>query len=100
MKSQSIEKLEKLVKGSLIASNFIEKNISEGVKFKDIPYLSLIVDWMEEYSGFDGDLVLQCMEKHYNLIVENSKEDRSLIMDILVTEVRSRLGKDLGIRVN
>jgi len=79
MNSENLKNLEKLVRGSLIASNYIEKNINEGVQFKKLEYLPTIIDWMESNSGFDGDAILQSMEKHYNELLENSKSESSLV---------------------
>lgn len=100
MNSENLKKLEKLVKASLIASNYIEKNITEGVEFKNLEYLPTIVDWMESHSGFDGDLILQSMEKYYNRLLENSKNENSLIKNILISEAKQRLFSEMGITVN
>jgi len=100
MDSENLKRLEKLVKASLIASNYIEKNITEGVEFKKLEYLPTLVDWMESHSGFDGDLILQSMENFYNRLLENSKKENSLIKNILISEAKQRLFKDFGITIN
>lgn len=100
MDSENLKILENLVKASLIASNYIEKNITEGVEFKKLEYLPTLVDWMESHSGFDGDLILQSMEKFYNRLLENSKKENSLIKNILISEAKQRLFKDFGITIN
>lgn len=100
MNSENLKNLEKLVRASLIASNYIEKNINEGVQFKKLEYLPTIIDWMESNSGFDGDAILQSMEKHYNELLENSKSESSLVKNILVSEAKYRILNEMGITVS
>lgn len=100
MNSENLKNLEKLVRGSLIASNYIEKNINEGVEFKKLEYLPTIIDWMESNSGFDGDAILQSMEKYYNRLLENSKSEGSLIQSILISEAKYRILDEMGVKVN
>lgn len=100
MDSKNLKNLEKLVKASLIASNYIEKNVSEGVEFKKLEYLNTIIDWMESHSGFDGNSILESMEKYYNRLLENSKTEGSLIKNILISEAKHRLLNEMGITIN
>jgi hypothetical protein len=90
MKSDKLTKLEKLVRGSLVASNYIDKNIKEGREFKDLEHLDSIVDWMVEESGFDDVAVFEAMEDYYNeMLSENNS--KSLLQGILLKEQKHRL---------
>ncbi len=86
-----------LPKNSLTKKNNITY---EFWKFKKIEYLPTIIDWMESNSGFDGNAILQSMEKHYNELLENSKSESSLVKNILVSEAKYRILNEMGITVN
>jgi hypothetical protein len=93
MNSSQSKKLEKLVRGSLIASNYIRKNLYEGKSFDDLEFLDTIRDWIVEDSGFNKDVVLESMRKFYNEIKDEKINSKSLLETLLLSEYRIRVDK-------
>lgn len=97
MKSKKLKSLEKLVEGSMIASNFIRKNVLEGKEFKDLQYIETLIEWISEESGFDEDVVFQSMENYYNQISEEVKSSQTITSKSLL---ESLLERELQLRLN
>lgn len=86
-------KLQRLVESSLTASNYIKKNISEGVSFNDLEHLDSIKDWIVEESGFNEEQVLNSLKEFYERYSKNPNTEKSLLENLLLREYRIRIDK-------
>lgn len=86
-------RLQKLVESSLTASNYIKKNISEGVSFEDLEYLDSIKAWIVEESGFNEEQVHNSLKEFYERYSKNPNTEKSLLENLLLREYKIRIDK-------
>ena len=86
-------KLQRFLESSLTASNYIKKNISEGVLFEDLEHLESIRDWIVEESGFNKEQVHNSLKEFYERYSKNPNTEKSLLENLLLREYRIRIDK-------